>query len=325
MLQSLDYSNIDLIPDTISNIDSRDDIDISAKIGDIRIDIPLIAPPMVDVVDSEVAKKIYEAGGYSILHRFSSIDEQTKSYLQSPPDVACAIGISKEEQKRYNQLYDNGCRIFCVDVANGASERVGKFISQLDLPDTQIIAGNVASYKGYKFLAEMKNVVAVRVGIAFGAGCTTKNATGCCSPMASTLAEMSKGRHYKCLSKKAKVIADGGIREPQDMCKALALGANITMAGSIIAACVDSPAKTRTDHNGQVYKIYSGSASSKIQSIYREEPKYVEGTTRELTCNGLKIKELVRQYGEGLRSSMSYFGARSIKQFQKSAQFSVRY
>lgn len=324
----MNYSDINLVPRRLSSIESRNEVNTSVTLGAIKLQLPLVVSPMVDCASVDVLNQVIEFGGWGILHRFNTIEEQVEDYKKCYPSVGCAIGISKSTDRlkndleRYSSLYNVGCRNFCVDVANGFNTNVRKFILSLNRPGTNLIVGNVGSYEGFSYLKKLPNVVAIRCGIAFGGSCATKNQTGVCSPMVSLIKEIYSRTSFSNFSEN-KIMADGSIKEAQDFCKAIALGANTVMAGSIFAACDDSPAKVIDGS-----KTISGSASKKIQSLYRDEPKFIEGKTISLGNmhnRGTKIKDVLNSFSEGLKSSMSYFGARNIEEFRDNVSVEKSY
>ncbi len=297
----MDYKDVNLIPDVISTIESRDEIDTSVQLGSsIKLEVPLIAAPMVDVADSaEQLNEITKAGSFGFVHRFSDLETRLETFNKTERTVGCSIGLG--EDKEFDTLYEAGCRFFCLDVANGANFHAINWFQNLNLRDSEWVLGNVGSAKNYETLSILPNVMAVRVGLSCGAGCSTANATGIRTPMASLVASLEIPN---------VAVADGGIKEPGDFCKAIAFGSQYAMAGSIFAQCKDSSAKTVKGK-----KFYSGSASAEVQSKTRV-PRYIEGKTVSLESSNETISEMVNRYKEGLRSCMSYFNARNIEEFQ---------
>lgn len=208
----LDYKDVSLVPRVVSTLKSRSEADTGINCFGIHLDVPIIASPMPDVCDGEMAYSLSELGALGIIHRFQSIDQQVEEYMTRHhinqhvhanqehyrKNIACAIGIGVDYQERFKALYTVGCRIFCLDTANGANEMVGEAVNWIRKYDDEIytinkfdetrgifatcpkslrekvyiIAGNVASKQGYQYLAQL-GVDAVRVGIA--GGCFTPN------------------------------------------------------------------------------------------------------------------------------------------------------
>src|ERR1035437_7921992 len=131
--ETFDLDQIILIPRVVSNIYSRSrGIKTSVVFNkNITLDIPIMASPMKDVCDGKLSKELRRLGGLGIIHRFSSAEEQVKEYLISEGTGACAIGVNGDSFDRFTQLYKKGCKVFCIDVANGASIQVKEIIEKL--------------------------------------------------------------------------------------------------------------------------------------------------------------------------------------------------
>ena len=316
----LDFADISLIPNVVSLISSRDQINTSNYLPDSRLlKFPLIGAPMRDVCNGDSVNKLIELGCLGIIHRFYSLEDQVSEFRKNRL-AAAAIGINSDYIERYKVLLSEGCTLFCIDVANGASQSVMKAIESLLKINQKVkfIVGNVASAETFRWAANLPNVVGVRVGIAGGTSCSTKNATGVFCPMASLILACKDVKDKEGIG--AAIIADGGIREPQDMCKAISLGADCVMVGSVLAAASDSPAEF-IKKDEKVYKLYHGSASLEIQKTYKEVPRYIEGKTTLLEFNNESVEQIVGRFGDGLKSSMSYFNATDIKTYQRNSNW----
>lgn len=316
--RKFDLNDVYLVPNVVSHIRSRSsaNVDTSVMLGEHKLGIPIIGSPMKDVCDGSSGDILLNLGCFGIIHRFCSVEKQVHEFNKNK-NLGAAVGINGDFLERFQALNSVGCKIFCLDVANGASVVVSEAIEELLKinPSTSFIVGNVASSENYLWLSKIKNVIGVRVGIAGGSACTTRNATGVYCPMASLIME--------CKSVKRDgmplIIADGGIKEAQDVCKCLALGADITMLGSTLAGASDSPAEL-IKQDGLYYKVYHGSASFGIQQVRSEKPpKYIEGKTKLLEFNNETLEQIVSRFADGLRSSMSYFNSKTIKEFQTNA------
>ena len=310
----LDFKDIVLTPNVISTIPSRNGIDISSKIGSLKLTIPIIASPMKDVCNGYVQKTMHDIGAMGVLHRFSTVEEQVKEYNYG----YAAIGINGDYIDRFNALYDKGCRYFLLDVANCQNIIVKQALEELlKIHSVEFIIGNISSEQCFKEIQYWPGVVGLRVGVASGSACTTKNSTGVYTPMVSLINACQKIR-----TTQVAIIADGGIKEASDFCKAIAVGADAIILGGEIAKTTDSPAEL-IQQDGKYYKIYHGSASFAIQKIYKEIPRYIEGEQRLLPYNKETISSLIQRYSDGIQSSMSYFNARNIDQFHKNANWTI--
>ena len=320
---SFGYDKVCLIPRIKSNLESRDNADTSVSFANIKLTTPLIASPMPDVCESDMAIELYKLGGFGIIHRFISKEEQIKSYkkvLNNDCFAASSIGINGDWQERYEALREIGCKVFCIDVANGFSLNVESIINHLKKDNVYIIAGNVASKEGYQYLDDL-GVDAIRCGIAGGSVCSTKTETGVLSPMASTIIEISEFKKEN--NSKALIIADGGIKQPSDLCKALALGADIVMVGGILAGTDEAPGNVIKDKNGKMHKLFRGAASFSTQKyLAGKKPNYVEGIETFVDYIG-SVKNVIERFNRGIKSSMSYFNACNLKEYKENVSWTL--
>jgi len=334
----INYDNITLVPRVISEVKSREDVSTAVDLGNLKLDIPIIASPMPDVCGAYTAFILRRCGALGIIHRFQTIEGQMREYIDSTlapetasridvenryselPPVACAIGVSDDYEKRFDALYRIGCRIFCLDTANGANIKVKHAVEELRSrgENLYIIAGNVATVEGFQFLADIE-VNAVRVGIAGGSVCETKIETGVHMP---TLESVQECYGYASIQEEAPmIIADGGIRTPSDMAKALAVGADAVMGGRIFAGYKESPGKIVKDRAGIMYKLYRGAASHSVQKENNgEKPDYAEGAEELVPYIDKSVADVVRRFKNGLRSTMSYMNATTIAQFKSNVR-----
>ena len=311
------YDDVYIISKVASEVKSRSEVDTTTYFCGINLSLPLIPSPMLDVVDLSTAPIYKECGLLSILPRFkndklSLIDYLSRERNFDDPLAGIAIGLdtSEEEIVKYIKF---GVKRFCLDIANGFStlvEPTFEMFSKLkkEFGDLYLITGNVADHKGYDYLAQQYLTYnlsgAIRVGIGGGHACSTKIETGIHLPTAMSIMDInlySMLRHST--HQRIQLIADGGINKPADMCKAIALGADVVMAGSIFASCIDSCAKI--DSSG--HKIYRGSASFSVQSEYKDVSKinYVEGLNTSLLATD-DIRNLINRYTNGYKSFLSY-------------------
>jgi IMP dehydrogenase len=118
------------------------------------------------------------------------------------------------------------------------------------------------------------------------------------------------------------VIADGGIKMIGDVAKALSLGAETVMFGSILSGTKESPGsidKVGMWPNEQLFKKYRGSASLDAKKMHNMNEKNVEGNSKLIPYKG-KIKRLVNDINDGLKSSMSYVNAINLKEFREKSE-----
>jgi IMP dehydrogenase len=306
-----------LIKPKYSEVLSRSKVDTSTVIAGIPIRIPVISANMKTITGTKMSRTMLGSGAWSILHRFNTIDEAVCEYEKVGYNwVGVSIGVQEEDKKRFQKLYDAGARIFCIDVAHGHHILVKNMISWIrnntsSTPVT-IIAGNVGTGDGAYDLVEWGADI-VKVGIGPGSVCQTRQRTGVGVPQLHALEDV--WRVLKLHGKKAGIIADGGITTVGDIAKALKF-ADIVMIGSMIAGTSETPGNVFRDPNGKFYKVYGGSASAENKG----GNKFVEGMMKTVPFIG-KVKYILREIEDGLKSSFSYVGANNLKEFQQLCEF----
>ena len=319
---ALTYDDIQLVPG-YSEIESRKNINLKTKITSrYSIDIPLVASPMDTVCESGMAIKFLQAGGVGIIHRFMSMEEQKKEVIRvntfkqsqlpekSYLPVAASVGANGDFHERAIELIVGGANIILIDVAHGHHKNVKeaiKIIKRLD-PSVDVIAGNIATSQAALDLQEW-GADGLRVGIGGGSLCTTRVKTGFGIPNVSCLEEIIRVA-------KVPVMADGGIRSSGDIAKALALGADNVMLGSLIAGTEESPGSIIEKNNG-LYKRYRGAASLETKMTHGQEQRNVEGESTIIPYKG-GVKYIIEGLLDGVRSALSYAGAPDLSRYNPS-------
>lgn len=244
--------------------------------------------------------------------------------------VGAAVGAKDGELERAKALLDAGCDVLVVDIAHGHNIRAIEMVRKLrkKFDGIEIVAGNVATAEGVQDLAAA-GADAVKVGIGPGAACTTRMVTGVGVPQVTAILECSK----QAKKLKVPVIADGGIKNSGDLSKALAAGAQTAMLGSLLAGCQEAPGEYIIE-DGVAYKIYRGMASREAATdkarldgalAIGETSSEGFGPTPEGKAGRVHYrgptKDIVSQLLAGLRSSMSYLGAKDLRAFVRNAEF----
>ena len=316
------YDDVLLMPQ-YSDIVSRSEIDISVDLGkDITLEMPIVSSPMDTVSGHRMALVMAECGGTSVLHRYNTIEDQRAELSEfilntnSSDLLGAAIGISGDYLERAKTLYNAGAGFLCVDVAHGHHILVKRALHALreEFGDSiHIMAGNVATLEGVNDLADW-GADSVRCNIGGGSICSTRIQTGHGVPGLQTIFECAK------TDRDVKIIADGGIKNSGDMVKALAAGADAVMIGSLLSGTEETPGKTYNDPDGRRWKSYRGMASKEAQIEWRGQYSSFEGVaTRVPYCGSAKV--ILEDLGRGIRSGLSYSGARTLAELQAKAQF----
>jgi len=337
MQYSLTYDDIQLVP-SYSSIKSRQDIKLHTLLSE-RYGLlnPIVASPMDTVCEFEMAYKMAEMGGVGCIHRFMSIQEQRdiveKLYhaiygdgfggtiaehwgvmyddwhaeIKAVPIMA-AIGVQEEDKERARALEAAGANVLLIDVAHGHHQNVLDMIHwcKENLPEhVDIIAGNIATAEAAEHL-QTYGANGLRVGIGGGSLCTTRIKTGFGVPNVTSLEEVIKVSNVP-------VMADGGIRTSGDMAKALALGADTIMLGSLLAGTDEAPGQILETPKG-LYKRYRGSASLETKVTHGQKARNVEGESTTIPYKG-GVKFIISGLLDGVKSALSYAGAIDLENY----------
>jgi GMP reductase len=299
------YSDITLIPN-FSNLPSRSLADVSQKLVEREFKLPIYPSNMKCTIDRDLAIELARNGYFYCMHRFDHDQLSFVRSMQETNNVSISVGVGTADKKLINIISAAGMRVdfITVDVAHGHHDLVGCMIVYIKerLPDSKIIAGNIATVAGAKYLKSL-GADAVKVGIGQGAACTTKDKTGFTLPMFTCVQKISENVDIP-------IIADGGIRCNGDIAKALVAGATMVMAGSIFASCTDSPSNT-VNIDGKKYKEYYGSASFHNKG----HSNNIEGTMTCIPCSGMTYVEKLNEITQDLQSAASYAGKNSISPY----------
>jgi IMP dehydrogenase len=245
--------------------------------------------------------------------------------------VAAAVGVVGDFLERARDLVDAGADALVVDIAHGDSAQMLSAVRQLRecfgaLP---LVAGNVATGEGTERVIE-SGVDAVKVGVGPGSMCITRQMAGVGVPQFTALLEAAEVAHKHGVP----VIADGGIRNPGDVAKAIGAGASTIMLGSLLAGTDESPGFVIM-REGRKMKVARGMASieAAMDRAIRDDPAVGWGNGQssesEVTAEGIQApvphrgsaKEVMRHLLAGLRSGMSYCDAENIEQMWQKARF----
>ena len=319
----LSYDDVLLLP-RYSDINSRSEIDLSSNLGkDFTLSLPLLSSPMDTVTETHMCVAMDSFGGSGIVHRYNTIQEQSDLISNAAKNInnniGAAVGITGDYLERASEAYHQGANFICVDVAHGHHISMKIALKRLRImlgEDYHIMAGNVATLKGINDLADW-GANSVRCNIGGGSICSTRIQTGHGMPGLQTILDCAK------TDRDVAIIADGGIRNSGDIVKALAAGADAVMCGSLFAGTTESPGETLTDRDGFTWKTYRGMASKEAQVDWKGKYSSFEGVSSRVPYKGT-IKDILFDLDKGIRSGLSYSGARTIKDLQAYAEFIVQ-
>lgn len=338
------FDDIALVPQ-YNNISSRLSTNLETNLTrNVVMSNPLIPANMDTVISFELAQKVIENGGIPIFHRFCTVEEQLKFCKTFKDKCFVSCGVSDDEYNKLEELFNNGALGVCIDIAHGHSQVIIDLISKIkkNFPYKQVIAGNICTEDGYMDLVNA-GADAVKVGVGPGAACTTRMVTGFGVPQFSAIYNIAKKRSEFIKHMQVPIIADGGIRNSRDVALALAAGANSVMIGNLFSKTLESGSKKyyKNENNdlielsnileiyekfndgNDVMSHYRGQASKNFQNEYFGKVKkgtVAEGIDFYTKCSG-PVQDLYQEINGGLRSALTYAGAKNIFYFQKNANF----
>lgn len=341
MNTSLSFDDILMSP-AFSEVVSRKDVDTEISIGKTKFKTAIISSNMDSVTGYNMANAMYSNGGMGCLHRFNTIEQNIEEFnyvLSLGSKTWVSFGLGKSELERAESLIAKGAETLVLDVAHGASISVVKQVKALQElnKNVEIIVGNFATKETIQdFLYYLSNnkISAFKIGIGGGSACLTRVVTGCGLPTFASILDCSRVGF--------PIIADGGIRNTGDFCKAMAAGASAVMMGGVLAGTDESLAEAVTDTTYEpvftfpggtgnmvqlpvtkiLHKRYRGSASKESYEVQGKvaDHRVSEGDSFTVPYRG-PVKEILREYNAALRSCLSYNGATNIKELQANVQF----
>jgi len=316
--------------------------DYSIRLGDIMTSKLITAPqktPLMDAFTIMIKNKVGKlpitnkkgklVGLYSFHDVRTLIENVEPDYNRDENHqlrVAAAIGT--HDEARAEALVDSKVDALVIDTAHGHSKGVIETIRMLKKQygdKVDIIAGNIATGEAAKDLADA-GADAVKVGIGPGSICTTRVVAGVGVPQLTAIYDVRKK-----LGKKIPIIADGGIKQSGDVAKALAIGADSVMMGSVLAGTQESPGE-KIWRQGRTYVVYRGMGSLEAmkggkanrqrygQEEVESEDKLVPQGIEGMVLFRGNVEDVIHQYVGGLRYSLGYCGSKSIVDLQRQAR-----
>lgn len=335
---ALDLDDLLIVPAATSGIKSRSEVDVCDGQGM----LPLFTAPMDTVIDDHNIDIFAK-------HRIYAI--QPRNICQDIIDPGKWVALSLNQFEQFVESQEKihtPCKIL-VDIANGHMQKLYNLVIEAKekFGDMLILmVGNVANPVTYQYLSEA-GADYVRISIGSGSGCLTSQQVGVGYPLATLIDECRKvnirrGFDGEKIGKKAKIVADGGMRSYADVIKALALGADYVMLGSVFNKALESAGdtfKANIRHEGwlepgiqvdqysadtrqsfingaKFFKKFRGMSTKEVQkSLGNNCIRTSEGVTRmnpvEYTLEGW-----VENFRHYLASAMSYAGAKNLQEFR---------
>ena len=244
--------------------------------------------------------------------------------------VGAAIGAKGDYLERAAELIRAGVDVIVIDIAHGHSVVMARAIETFRkrFDGIQLIAGNVATAEGTRFLLE-RGVNGIKVGIGPGGGCTTRLNTNFGVPQVQALVECREAA-----AGRVPLIADGGVRRDGALVQALMFGGDTVMLGSALAGTTETPGDIvqkpvvvpESHKTVRVpFKVFRGMAS--LEAIVdRLDVEDLEAADVEaLGAEGMEVavpargsvRPIIRDMLKHLISAISYGGASSLAELQE--------
>jgi IMP dehydrogenase len=248
----------------------------------------------------------------------ANVDANGKLY------VGGAIGANKDYLERAKKIIDAGCDVLVVDIANGHSQVCIEAVERLkEQFKIDVSAGSIATGEGAERLIKA-GADGIRCGIGSGSICTTRLVAGSGVPQLAAVFDSAP----ICIKYGIPLCSDGGNRNSGNMCKALGAGASSIMMGRLIAGCDESPGNVLSK-DGKRVKIYRGMAGLGANMAKSERTKTTDPNVVTFSAEGVEgyipyigpLREVLQQFNAGIKSGMSYTGARTIPEMPKVAKF----
>ena len=315
--EALSLDDVLIVP-RFSDLESRQEVNLNTKITDFNLKIPIISSPMSTITEYDMAKAFSDMGSFGVIHRYLNHEKQIKEIkkLKEGNCEIIAAAISTNDKERIEKMVEAGANVLCIEVAHGYTTKCLDTINYLkkNYSKIKIMSGNIATGEAAKALYKA-GVDIIRVGFGGGSVCTTRIKTGIGVPNVAALEDVLNAVPH------ASIILDGGIKNSGDIVKALALGADAVMVGSLIAGTQETPGEIIREEN--LYKEYSGMASLKEQKKYKGynvDDLYEEGIAIRVPYKG-PVKDIIKNITQTMKAGFAYIGARNIKELREKAKF----
>lgn len=309
---SLTYDDVLLVPQD-SDIKSRSEVDTTVRFGPYVLKKPIVPSPMDTLTGEKMVREFARLGALGTLPRGEIFLNSKICKKMSNDDIPCiyAVGL-KNGFNEAKSLVNSGAKVILVDVAHGAMLQAKELAREIKKKlKVFVVAGNIATYEQANEYKKYGIDIA-KVGIGPGGLCITRLVTGSGFPQLSAVFETT--------SSGIPVVADGGIKKSGDFAKAIAAGATAIMCGSIFMGTDETPGEIKDG-----MKRARGQASleyMKDTGVKSGEFRSAEGISIEVPIKG-PVENVINDLMGGLRSAMTYSGARNIEEFQKKAIFSM--
>lgn len=326
----LDFTDVLIIPKR-SQYSSRSEVSLERTFkfkysSLIWTGVPIMVSNMDTTGTIEMALELQKHKVLTCLHKYYNKDDLINRGLDTNY-FAVSTGIGLNDLENLDIIVKEiNPKFICIDVANGYMSKFIESCRQIreKYPDKVLIAGNVCTSEGVLELVMNGKVDIVKVGIGSGSCCTTRKQTGIGMPQLSAVIECADTAH----GLDAHVISDGGLQVVGDFAKAYGAGADFVMSGSMFAGHTESSGELIHDTDSErnilkSWKIFYGMSSDTAMNKYSggvAKYRSSEGKTVKIEYRG-PVENTILNIQGGIRSTMTYIGAKKIKDIPKCSTF----
>lgn len=324
MIDTFTFDDILIKPVSFSAVKSRGHTDLSQTLQGRKFDIPILSASMssLDTQETssrtnkpytEFAEALHFEGGTHIFSRAIPFVER----LQAAKDINGGIAVGHQEFEDHKDILQESGVMVSIDIANGA---ILPNNINWEGQEQPLIIGNFGNPEVISYRKFSANTM-VKFGIGPSAVCSTREMTGVGAPQGWLISEADsirtdEWRRGKRVASNITIVSDGGTKTPGDFVKALGLGADLVMIGTMFAAARETPGEP-IKIDGEWYKPVRGMASA----AEKGSQKHIEGISGYVPYEGKSVSNIVQELTDGLRSAMAYTDRKDIHQFIGNVDF----
>jgi GMP reductase len=324
----LDFDNVLLVPKP-NNLESRSGVNVTRRFTfkhsrQVWSGVPLISANMTTVTSFTMARVLSNHQIMSAIPKYYEESELFEFYNNGFPYDYCwyTVGSSLEDLEKLRRVnsHKRGIDLICIDVANGYRSSFLDAVARVrdQFPAATIMAGNVVTPDMIEPLVNAGADI-VKIGIGGGGGCLTRLKTGVGYPQLTAIIECGEVAY----DLGAHICSDGGCKTPGDIAKAYAAGADFVMLGSMLAGHLEVDAKRVLDADGKEFVEFYGMSSEKAMQEHgtgMADYRTSEGRHVMIPYRG-SVENTILDILGGIRSAMTYLGARTIEEIPDLATF----
>jgi IMP dehydrogenase len=210
---------------------------------------------------------------------------------------------------RLEKAFAAGADGAVIDTSQGFTRHEQNMIAWIEehYPGKLIIGGNISTKEAAMFL-DSQSVDAYRCGQGSGSICTTADTIGLSRAGATAVYDCA----YALREKPMRTIADGGIRQPGDIVKALTIGAHAVMLGNMLSGTEEGPGNAFPDPvTGVPLKDYRGMGSKEANDGRRGYGMLPQGVSGKVLYKG-SIHKLVPEIIDGVVKAFEAMDVQNI-------------